>query len=153
MDRITKISQEGLDLIKNYEGFSSKPYLCSAGVPTIGYGATYYPNGKRVSLTDESITEEWAEVMLAKMLEYYEQEVDAMTTDLINQHQFDALVSFAYNCGTQNLKKSTLLKIVNINPNEPNIELEFMKWNKAKGKTIAGLTKRRAAEAALYFKK
>lgn len=153
MEHITKISQEGLDLIKNYEGFSSKPYLCSAGVPTIGYGATYYPNGTRVTLNDSSITEEWGEVMLQKMLEYYEKEVDSMTTDTINQSQFDALVSFAYNCGVQNLKKSTLLKLVNINPTDSNIQLEFMKWNKAKGKVIPGLTKRRAAEAALYFKK
>lgn len=151
MEHITKISQVGLDLIRNYEGFSSKPYLCSAGIPTIGYGATYYPNGQRVTLNDSPITEEWAEVMLSKMLEYYEKSVNALTVDSITQHQFDALVSFAYNCGVQNLRKSTLLRLVNANPNDPNIAGEFGKWVRAKGKVIKGLVKRRQAECQLYY--
>lgn len=153
MTHITKTGQLGLDLIKNFEGFRSKPYLCPASIPTIGYGATYYPNGKRVTLQDEPITEEWAEVMLVKMLEQYEKDVDSTTVDTLTQNQFDALVSFAYNCGVQNLRKSTLLKLVNANPNDPAIQNEFLKWTRAKGKIISGLVKRRNAEAQLYFQK
>jgi lysozyme len=70
----------------------------------------------------------------------------------INSNQFSALVSFAFNLGVGNLAKSTLLKLVNKNPSDPAINLEFMKWNKANGKVLAGLTRRRQAESELYFK-
>jgi lysozyme len=148
---ITKISQIGLDLIKNYEGFSSKPYLCSAGIPTIGYGATYYPNGKKVTMQDPAITEEWAETMLSKMIVFYEQNVSSMVTNVLTQHQFDALVSFTYNCGVQNVRKSTLLRYVNNNPNDPAIAEQFARWVRVKGKVVKGLVKRRQAECQLYF--
>jgi len=151
MAHITKTGQLGLNLIRKFEGFYAKPYLCPAGIPTIGYGATYYPNGKRVTLQDAAITEQQAEEMLVSMLKTYEQSVDSFTRDDINQNQFDALVSFAYNLGAKNLQGSTLLKKVNANPNDVAIELEFLKWNKAAGKVLSGLTKRRQEEADLYF--
>ena len=151
MAHITKTGQLGLNLIRKFEGFYAKPYLCPAGIPTIGYGATYYPNGKRVTLQDAAITEQQAEEMLVSMLKTYEQSVDSFTRDDINQNQFDALVSFAYNLGAKNLQGSTLLKKVNANPNDLAIKLEFLKWNKAAGKVLSGLTKRRQEEADLYF--
>ena len=151
MAHITKTGQLGLNLIRKFEGFYAKPYLCPAGIPTIGYGATYYPNGKRVTLQDAAITEQQAEEMLVSMLKTYEQSVDSFTRDDINQNQFDALVSFAYNLGAKNLQGSTLLKKVNANPNDVAIKLEFLKWNKAAGKVLSGLTKRRQEEADLYF--
>ena len=151
MAHITKTGQLGLNLIRKFEGFYAKPYLCPAGIPTIGYGATYYPNGKRVTLQDAAITEQQAEEMLVSMLKTYEQSVDSFTRDDINQNQFDALVSFAYNLGAKNLQGSTLLKKVNANPNDLAIKLEFFKWNKAAGKVLSGLTKRRQEEADLYF--
>lgn len=151
--KITKISKSGIDLIKSFEGLVLKPYLCSAGVPTVGYGSTIYPNGVKVTLKDLPITEQIAEAYLAHDLIYFEKNVDAYTTDLVNQNQFNALVSFAYNCGVGNLKSSTLLKKVNVNPNDPTISNEFLKWNKAAGKPLKGLTNRRIAEATLYFKK
>lgn len=146
-----KLSQKGLDLIKKFEGFSAKPYLCSAGVPTIGYGSTYYANGVKVKMADSPISEEWAEELLQKVVTHYERGVDSMTRDDINQNQFDALVSFAYNVGLTNYKNSTLLKRVNANPKDPDIQKQFMKWVRAAGKVIKGLINRRTVEANLYF--
>lgn len=149
--KVTKASQKGLDLIKRFEGLELKPYKCPAGIPTIGYGNTYYPSGSKVKLTDPTITKEKAEELLKFLLGSYEKSVDSFCRDDISQNQFDALVSFAYNCGVNNLKSSTLLKKVNANPNDPTIKAEFLKWNKASGRVLAGLTKRRQAEADLYF--
>lgn len=149
--KVTKASQKGLDLIKRFEGLELKPYKCPAGIPTIGYGNTYYPSGSKVKLTDPAITKEKAEELLKFLLGSYEKDVDSFCRDDINQNQFDALVSFAYNCGPRSLKSSTLLKKVNTNPKDVTIADEFMKWNKAGGRVLAGLTKRRQAEADLYF--
>lgn len=149
--KITKISTKGLELIKKYEGFSSKPYLCPNKIPTIGYGSTYYEDGSKVKLTDSPITQERATLLLEALLVSYERAVDSYCIDTINQSQFDALCSFAYNCGIGNLKSSTLLKKVNVNPDNPTIKDEFLKWTKGGGKTLPGLIKRRTEEAQLYF--
>lgn len=149
--KITKISSKGLDIIKKYEGFSSKPYLCPAHVPTIGYGSTYYEDGSKVKLTDSPITQERATELLEALLVSFERAVDSYCTDTINQNQFDSLVSFAYNCGVGNLKSSTLLRKVNVNPDNPTIKDEFLKWTKGGGKTLSGLVRRRTEEAQLYF--
>jgi lysozyme len=149
--KITKISNLGLELIKKYEGFKAKAYLCPAKVITIGYGSTYYEDGTKVKLTDSPITQERATELLEALLVSYERSVDSYCVDTINQYQFDALCSFAYNCGVGNLKSSTLLKKVNKNPNDPTIKDEFLKWNKGGGKVLSGLTKRRIEEAQLYF--
>lgn len=151
MSKITKISKRGVDLIKSFEGLRLKPYLCSAKVPTIGYGNTFYENGSKVTLKDQAITEARATELLEWSLRRFEQWVDSYCIDSINQNQFDALVSFCYNLGPANLKASTLLKKVNKDPNDPTIRAEFMKWNKAGGRALAGLTRRREAEANLYF--
>ena len=149
--KITKIASKGLELIKSFEGLKLKPYLCSANVPTIGYGNTFYENKKKVTLKDPAITEQRAAELLAWSLKGFEQYVDSYCIDTITQNQFDALVSFCYNLGPANLKSSTLLKKVNANPNDPTIRAEFLKWNKAGGRALAGLTRRRTAEADLYF--
>jgi lysozyme len=150
--KITKVSNSLIELIKKFEGFSAKPYLCPANVPTIGYGSTRYLHGGKVKLTDASVSELQAEILLKDTLEQYELAVDSYCVDSLNQNQFDALVDFAYNCGNQNLKTSTLLKKVNANPNDLSIKLEFAKWNKGGGKILNGLIKRRAAESELYFR-
>jgi lysozyme len=149
--KITKLSQRGLELIKSFEGLKLKPYLCPASIPTLGYGNTYYPDGTKVKLTDPAITQEKAEELLKFLVVAYEKAVDSFCRDDISQSQFDALTSFAYNVGTGNLQKSTLIKKVNANPQDPTIRAEFMKWNKAAGKVLLGLTRRRTAEANLYF--
>lgn len=143
--------KKGLALIKKYEGFYSKPYLDPIGIPTIGYGATYYPNKVKVTMKDKPLTKKEASELLVNMLKVYENQVALLVTKPINQNQFDALVSFTYNLGATNLGKSTLLKKVNKNPNDPTIRQEFEKWNRAGGKVLNGLTKRRKDEAALYF--
>jgi lysozyme len=128
-----------------------KPYLCPASIPTIGFGNTYYPDGTKVKLTDPAITQEKAEELLKFLLVTYEKAVDSFCRDDISQGNFDALTSFAYNLGNGNLQKSTLIKKVNANPKDVTIADEFLKWNKAKGAVLKGLTRRRQAEANLYF--
>lgn len=151
--KVTTISKKGKDLIKKYEGFRAKPYLCPAKVPTIGYGATYYPDGRKVKLTDSAISEGFATNLFEVMLTPYEKAVDSFCRDDISQNQFDALVSFAYNLGVTALKNSTLLKKVNTNPNDKTIKNEFLKWVNAGGKKLQGLVNRRTEESDLYFSK
>jgi lysozyme len=146
-----KISQKGLDLLKRFEGVRLKPYLCPAGIPTISIGCTYYPDGTKVRMTDPEITQARATEIFLNVLKHYESSVDSFTRDDITQNQFDALVSFAYNVGTGALKKSTLLKKVNADPNDKFIESQFLIWNKVKGVEVKGLTNRRQAESKLYF--
>jgi len=152
MSRITNASNNLVKLVEEFEGLFLKPYLCPAGVPTIGLGSTYYENGKRVGLKDPAITKERAYELFKCTLKQYEKDVDTFTRDDINQNQFDALVDFAYNCGSGNLKSSTLLKKVNLYPTDPMIAEEFRKWNKGGGKVLKGLVRRRQAELELYFK-
>jgi lysozyme len=150
--KITQSSNNLIELIKKFEGFSAVPYMCPASVVTIGYGSTRYADGRKVKMTDNSITIEGAIILLKQTLKQYELAVDAYCRDDINQNQFDALVDFAYNCGNGNLKSSTLLKKINANPNDPTIAVEFRKWNKGGGKVLKGLVNRREAEIQLYFK-
>ena len=151
MSKITTTSKNGIDLIKSFEGFSSKPYMCPASVCTIGYGTTRYPNGIKITLKDAPITEAKALEYLTFDMKAFERNVDAYCRDDINQNQFDALVSFCYNVGPNALKSSTLLKKVNINPNDPSIANEFAKWNKGGGRVLKGLIRRRKEESELYF--
>lgn len=148
-----KLDKKGLDLIAEFEGLSLKPYLCSAGVPTIGYGSTFYENGTKVKLTDAPITKQRAEQLLKNTADKFAEKVAVLITKPVTQNQFNALVSFAFNVGVSALKVSTLLKLVNNNPNDGNIAKEFLKWNKAGGRVVQGLTNRRIKESALYFSK
>lgn len=147
-----RLGSKGLELIKSFEGFYSKPYLDPIGIPTIGYGATYYPNKKKVTMKDKPLTEKEASDLLKEMMVTYENDVKRLVKRELNQNQFDALVSFTYNLGSANLCKSTLLKKINANPYDKTIKDEFLKWNKAGGKVLNGLIRRRNAEAELYFK-
>jgi lysozyme len=140
----------GLNLIKKYEGLRLSSYLCPAGVPTIGYGSTQYPNGKKIMLGEKLASEKEATQLLLATLSPYEDAVNKHLPN-INQCQFDALVCFAYNLGTGALIKSTLLKKAKANHADPSILDEFLRWNKAGGKVLAGLTNRRREEANLYF--
>ena len=149
--KVNQISQKGLSLIKKFEGVKLKPYLCPAGIPTISFGCTYYEDGTKVRMTDAPISEARATDIFLNVIKHYERSVDSFCRDDINQNQFDALVSFCYNLGAGALKKSTLLKKVNADSNDPSIKLEFLKWNKSGGKVLNGLTLRRNAESELYF--
>jgi len=146
-----KINQAGKDLIKNFEGCKLKAYQCSALHWTLGWGLTFYPDGTKVKQGDV-ITQERADELFDYILEDFINKVRPLIKKDITENNFSALVSFAYNVGVGNLKNSTLLKKVNTNPSDETIRAEFMKWVRAGGKELAGLKRRRKAEADLYFK-
>jgi lysozyme len=146
-----KLNKEGADLIKSFEGCKLKAYQCSAMKWTIGYGNTFYEDGKPI-MQGHVITQEKAEQLFELIAADFADKVAKLVPTHITPNQFGALVSFAYNCGIANLHKSTLLKKVIANNNDATIKDEFLKWNKAGGKVLAGLTRRRQAESNLYFK-
>lgn len=155
-----KISERGIKLIQSFESCKLKAYKDSKGIPTIGWGNTYYENGKAVKL-DDKITQERANLLFKIILEKFEKDVNFLIKSKINQNQFDALVSFAYNVGSdidndtiaEGLGDSTLLKKININPNDPLIKNQFLLWINKGSSFEKGLTKRRRAESDLYFTK
>ena len=144
------ISNKLRELVKHFEGCKLTAYVCSAGHNTIGYGNTFYENGVKVKPGDK-ITQQRAEELLDVILIKFVQQTNEVIKSSVNQNQRDALTDFAYNCGLGNLKSSTLLKKVNADPNDKTIREEFMRWNKGGGKVLNGLTRRREAEANLYF--
>jgi lysozyme len=148
-----ELNRKGLALISEFEGLRLKPYLCSAKVPTIGYGNTYYEDGTKVSMSNPAISEEKAILLLKIIVTNFEDGVNKYVKKDLTQNQFNSLVSLAYNIGVGNFSKSTLLKLVNINPNDANIAKQFLRWNKAGGQVLKGLTNRRIKESANYFTK
>jgi lysozyme len=145
-----QLNDKGKDLIKFYEGCKLVAYKCSAAKDTIGYGNTFYENGTPVKPGDK-ISQEQANELFEIIAKDFADKVKPLIKSTVTPNQFAAITSFAYNAGIGNLKSSTLLKKVNVNPNDPTIALEFAKWDKAGGKVLAGLTKRRASESKLYF--
>jgi len=139
-----RISNKGIELIKKHEGLRLSAYQCSAGVWTIGYGHTGNVT------PDMTITLAEAEELLRKDLLTAETAVNAAYL-AVNQNQFDALVSFVFNIGKGAFGKSTLLKKAVVNPDDPSIRDEFMKWVNGGGQRLPGLVKRRNDEANLYF--
>jgi lysozyme len=146
-----KLNKEGYNIIKSFEGLRLKPYLCSAKVPTIAYGSTFYENNKKVLMSDPPITKQRAEELLQLNADRFARKVMNLVKKPITQNQLNALTSFAYNVGSGALASSTLLKKVNVNPNDITIRNEFLRWNKANGVALKGLTNRRIKEADLYF--
>lgn len=138
-----------LALMRRFEGFYPKPYLCPAGVPTIGYGSTYYQDGTRVTLTDPAISRERAEaLLLATVQAVYLPAVLKLCPGLDHPDRLAALIDFTYNLGGSALKGSTLRKRVNAGDWDA-VPGELRKWDKAGGRVLRGLTIRREAEAAL----
>ena len=143
-------SAQGLAIIKKHEGLRLSSYLCPAGVPTIGYGNTRHPDGRKVVLGEKLSSEKEATQLLLASLQSFEAAVNRHLPNL-NQCQFDALVSFTYNVGTGAFIKSTLLKKAKVNASDPSIVDEFQKWVRGGGKVLPGLVTRRREEANLYF--
>ena len=141
---------KGIPIIRKFEGLKLRAYLCPAQKWTIGYGNCFYENNTAVKEGDR-ITLDRADKLLFFIVQKFEVDVKKLVTSAINENQLGALTSFAFNCGTGNLQKSTLLKKVNANPNDTTIRNEFMRWTKAGGKVLKGLITRRQAEADLYF--
>jgi lysozyme len=145
-----KINKETLELIKDFEGLELKAYKDAVGVWTIGYGHTAAA-GNPKPVSGMVITAKQAEDLLLKDMVKYENAVKKYVKVPLNDNQYGALVSFTYNLGEGNFSKSTLLKKVNAK-DFAGAANEFAKWNKAGGKVLNGLTRRRAAEAALFKK-
>ena len=144
------ISEFGLILIKKFEGLRLNAYPCPAGVPTIGYGSTRFPDGTRVTIYDKLHSEVEATELLRCTLHEYELCINDILPNL-RQEQFDALVSFTYNIGLTAFCSSTLLKLAKENSLDPNIFKEFQRWNLTSGKILPGLQARRMEEARHYF--
>ena len=138
-----KISQEGIDLIKHFEGCELESYLCSAGVLTIGYGTT-----KNV-VEGMKISQNQAEELLAKDLEEFEGYVEDLIDVPLEQNQFDALVAWTYNLGPTNLKNSSLRKVLNKGAYDE-VPAQMRRWNKSNGEVLNGLVRRREAESLLF---
>ena len=138
-----KIGYEGLKMIKHFEGLELNAYQCAAGVWTIGYGHT---KGVQKGMV---ISEDTANEMLVEELKEYENYINDMVNCPLNQNQFDALVSWVYNLGPANLQASTLLKVLNAG-DYAGVPAQIKTWNKAGGKVLEGLTRRREAEADLF---
>lgn len=145
-----KTSQKGVHLILSFEGFSAKPYLDSAGIPTIGYGNTYYPGGKKVTMKDSSISKEKGIELFSSVLPSYEKIVNNKIKVNLTQNQFDALVSHTYNTGGSD----NLFSLINKNADPAIIKDWFIsRYVTAGGKVLNGLIKRRKEEADLFFRK
>ena len=149
------VNEAGVALVKKFEGFSAKAYLCPAGKPTIGYGATFYADGKPVTLKDKPITDAEAVKLLQALLAQFAAKLKPLIKVDLNDNQFSALVSFAYNVGIGNFQSSTLLKHVNAGKFDQAAN-EFLKWSKARVngvlQPLPGLVKRRVAERGLFVK-
>lgn len=151
-----KISENGLKLIQEFESFEAKPYLDSAKVWTIGYGSTYYPNGKKVTGRDKPITREYAETIQRHVIatdfepvinELLKREI---ASGFVNQNMYDAIISLAYNIGVNGFKRSSVLRLLK-QGDKLNAGNAFLLWNKADGKVLKGLVNRREKERKLFL--
>jgi lysozyme len=146
-----RLTEKGINLIKEFEGLRLTAYRDSVGVWTIGYGNTFYEDGTTVKQGDK-ITQERADSLFRSIVDKFADQVRAslINPDRVSDAQFSAMVALAYNIGIGAFRGSTLLRKVNANPCDPTIPDEFPRWNKSGGKVLAGLTRRRKAEAELY---
>tara|TARA_A100001515_G_scaffold140139_1_gene135476 strand:+ start:4161 stop:4640 length:480 start_codon:yes stop_codon:yes gene_type:complete len=137
------ISDEGVALVKKFEGCKLEAYQCAAGVWTIGYGST------RGVAKGDTWSQEKADMMLEDELQEYGEHVEELVTMPLSQNQFDALTSWTFNLGPTNLANSTLLKVLNAGEYE-DVPAQIKRWNKANGDVLEGLVRRREAEALLF---
>ncbi len=138
-----EISQEGLSLIKKFEGCKLESYQCAAGVWTIGYGST---SGISEGM---EISQQRAEALLLEDVAVFEEAVNKAVEVPLEQYEFDALVSWTFNLGPANLNSSTMLKVLNENKKNE-VPAQMRRWNKANGETLQGLIRRREAESLLF---
>ena len=141
-----KLDEKGYKDLHDSEGIRLKPYLDTRGIPTIAMGNTFYENGSKVTMQDKPITKIEAEKLGKVIADRFASEVTALIKSKVNQNQFNALVSIAYNIGVNGFKTSSFLKLVNKNPNDPKIKESIMLWTK--NKELIG---RRKSEVSQYF--
>ncbi len=143
------IPAAALELIVEFETFRSAPYRCPAGVPTIGYGATRWEDGSRVTMDDAPISEDRAGELLSHDCDYVDRAVSRLIVVPLAEHQRAALASFTFNIGTGALAASTLRQRLN-RGDYAGGAAEFPRWRFSNGRVLAGLVRRRAAERALF---
>jgi len=143
-----RLNDNGHDELHKREGLRLKPYLDTQGIPTIAMGNTYYLDGKKVTIKDKPLTMREAYKLGRITSDNFAKQVNELLTKEVTQNQFNALVSLAYNIGINGFAKSTVLKRVNTNPNDPTIKNAFMMWTK--NKELIG---RRKSEVEQYFRK
>ena len=141
-----KLDKKGYKALHSREGLRLKPYLDTQGVPTIAMGNTFFFFLRKVTMLDKPLTLDEAKTLSRSVADIFANKVDYLVTSNINQNQFNALVSLAYNIGIHGFIKSTVLKLVNKNPNDPMIRQAFMLWTK--NKELIG---RRKSEVNQYF--
>ena len=141
-----KLNSTGYKELHQREGLRLKPYLDTKRVPTIAMGNTYYEDGRKVTMQDKPLTIEQAVNLATITADKFAFQVDKLLTSKVNQNQFNALVSLAYNIGINGFRNSTVLRKVNINPNDPAIKKAFMMWLKN-----TELKSRRESEIKQYF--
>lgn len=154
-----RASDAGIAFIQSWEALRLTAYTATAdeaqrGIWTIGYGSTYWPNGKPVKQGDTLADEAEASLLFSITLDDFEMAVCSQLVWPIEQHRFDALVSLAYNIGAQAFRSSTIARMLQSSDAEPDhqaIASQFLRWNKQSGKVLAGLVRRRAEERKMYL--
>lgn len=149
---VRPVSDATIEMIKEFESFREDAYKDIAGVWTIGYGNTYYQDGSPVKQGD-TVTLSEGTILYHDILNEFAAEVNELVRVELNDCQFGALVSLSYNIGINAFKKSTLLRKVNADPDDPAIAKEFIRWIRSGGRTVNGLIRRRKKESEFYFSK
>lgn len=147
-----RVSINFINLIEGFEGFESCPYLDSGKLPTYGIGSTRDLDGNPVTMQTPCITHGQAVYLVLRDVAVVEGNINKYVKSKINQNQFDAIASLIYNIGGPGFDKSTLLKVINGDPNDPAIKDHFLEWDKVHGVYNQGLENRRIKEYALYTK-
>ena len=144
-----KINEDGLNIIKHYEGWSSTPYLCPAGIPTIGYGSIWDLEGDRVTMEHREISEKEGEILLLRELSHIYKALARLVKVPLTANQYSALCSFCFNVGTGNFQASTLRNRLN-RKDYSGAASEFWKWRRGGGRILPGLVRRRKSEEVLF---
>ena len=144
-----KVNQEGLDIIKHFEGYSSTVYADPIGIPTIGFGSIWDKEGNRLTMDHEPITEQEGEFLLVRELKHVESAIARLIRVELTENQFSAIASLTFNIGCGRLKSSTLRAKIN-RGDYSGASAEFPKWRRAGGRILKGLVRRRKAERELF---
>ena len=144
-----KVNQEGLDIIKHFEGYSSTVYADPIGIPTIGFGSIWDKEGNRLTMDHEPITEQEGEFLLVRELKHVESAIARLIRVELTENQFSAIASLTFNIGSGRLKSSTLRAKIN-REDYSGASAEFPKWRRAGGRILKGLVRRRKAERELF---
>lgn len=144
-----KVNQEGLDIIKHFEGYSSTVYADPIGIPTIGFGSIWDKEGNRLTMDHGPITEQEGEFLLVRELKHVESAIARLIRVELTENQFSAIASLTFNIGSGRLKSSTLRAKIN-REDYSGASAEFPKWRRAGGRILKGLVRRRKAERELF---